>query len=249
MTIVTLPFRTELQGGQAEDIGMVLADFDAILAVLNGDIRNDNIAAAAAIAISKLAIGGTPDGTKVLRDDATWAATAAASFALLGDSLLGADTASIDLQNLPTTSKHLRWEFYGRTDRAASDDDLGVRFNNDSGANYYNQKIRANTAAITSSEGLGTTSGSALNGVPGNSATANFFGGGEGVIQHYAGTTNKKVCQASFMQISSVASGNLNRLLPGWLWNSAAAISRITFFPTGGGTVLKAGSRGTAYGF
>jgi hypothetical protein len=72
MTLVTLPFRTELSAGQPEVISRVLADMDAILAVLNGDIRNDNVAAGAAIAVAKLGISGTPTGLKFLRDDASW---------------------------------------------------------------------------------------------------------------------------------------------------------------------------------
>jgi hypothetical protein len=71
VTLVTLPYRSQLAAGQPEDIGMVLADFDAVLAVLNGDIRNDNIAAAAAIAASKLS-GYPSDVTKALLGNGTW---------------------------------------------------------------------------------------------------------------------------------------------------------------------------------
>ena len=55
MTLVTLPYITELAAGQPEDIGKVLSDLQAIVAVVNGDIRDDNVNAAAAIAASKLA--------------------------------------------------------------------------------------------------------------------------------------------------------------------------------------------------
>jgi hypothetical protein len=52
LTQISLPFN-EVLGG-LEDISHVMADFSAILAVVNGDIRNDNANAAAAIAYSKL---------------------------------------------------------------------------------------------------------------------------------------------------------------------------------------------------
>ncbi len=74
MTLVTLPYRTQLAAGQPEDVGQVLANFDAILSVLNGDIRNDNLAAAAAITASKLS-GYPADASKALRGDGTWAST------------------------------------------------------------------------------------------------------------------------------------------------------------------------------
>jgi hypothetical protein len=72
MTLVTLPYRTSLAGGQPEVIAQILADFDAILAVINGDLRNDNVSSAAGIAIPKLAISGSPTGAKFLRDDGSW---------------------------------------------------------------------------------------------------------------------------------------------------------------------------------
>jgi hypothetical protein len=53
MTLITLPFRPA--PGDPEDISQLLADFDSILNVVNGDIRNDNISPSAAIAASKLA--------------------------------------------------------------------------------------------------------------------------------------------------------------------------------------------------
>jgi hypothetical protein len=90
VTLVTLPYRTELSAGQAEDIGMVLADLDAILAVVNGDLRNDNFAAGAALSLTKMAITGTPDGTKFLRDDSSWQPVVGSEWKLIGDSLLAA---------------------------------------------------------------------------------------------------------------------------------------------------------------
>jgi hypothetical protein len=57
--------------GQPEDISVVLANFQAIAAVLNGGIDNANINAAAAIAISKLA-GYPSDASKSLKGDGTW---------------------------------------------------------------------------------------------------------------------------------------------------------------------------------
>ena len=52
MTLVTLPYNPVED--DAEDVSELMANFTAILAVLNGDIRNDNIASAAAIAASKI---------------------------------------------------------------------------------------------------------------------------------------------------------------------------------------------------
>lgn len=79
MTLVTLPYRSQLAAGQAEDIGMVLSDFDAILSVLNGDLRNDNFSASAALAASKLA-GYPADANKWLNGLGGWTAPGGGSF-------------------------------------------------------------------------------------------------------------------------------------------------------------------------
>jgi hypothetical protein len=60
-----------LVGGQPEDISVVLANFNAIAAVINGSIDNSNINVAAGIAASKLA-GFPSDSTKVLLGNGTW---------------------------------------------------------------------------------------------------------------------------------------------------------------------------------
>jgi hypothetical protein len=56
MTLITLPNRP-VPGG-AEDISQVMADFDAIVAVVNGNLDDSNIALAAAIKRAKLDFGG-----------------------------------------------------------------------------------------------------------------------------------------------------------------------------------------------
>ena len=53
MTQIVLPYRPV--AGDPEDISQVIADFDSILTVVNGDLRDDNISPSAAIQASKLA--------------------------------------------------------------------------------------------------------------------------------------------------------------------------------------------------
>src|SRR5262245_59591191 len=53
MAQVVLPFRPV--AGDPEDVSQIMADFDALLSVVNGGLQDDNIAASAAIAASKIA--------------------------------------------------------------------------------------------------------------------------------------------------------------------------------------------------
>jgi hypothetical protein len=61
-----------LVDGEAEDISQVLANFNAIAAVLNGSLDNANIANAAAIAASKLAAGSSDQILKTVGGVPTW---------------------------------------------------------------------------------------------------------------------------------------------------------------------------------
>lgn len=70
MTQVILPYRPV--AGDPEDISQVMADFDAMLNVLNGDIKNDNLAAVAAIVVAKLAAGSDGDRLETVGSTPTW---------------------------------------------------------------------------------------------------------------------------------------------------------------------------------
>jgi microcystin-dependent protein len=71
MTTYNIISPTAMVPGQPEDISVVLANFTAIAAVLNGGIDNANVNAAAAIAASKLA-GYPADASKALLGDGSW---------------------------------------------------------------------------------------------------------------------------------------------------------------------------------
>lgn len=90
MAHITLPHRPV--DGNPEDISQIIADLDAILAQVNGNIDNSNIAAAAAIALSKLA-GYPSDATKFARGDGTWAAPSSGT-ATIATTVAGLGTAA-----------------------------------------------------------------------------------------------------------------------------------------------------------
>lgn len=71
MTAFNVVNRSRLAAGQAEDVSDVLANLDAIAAVLNGGIDNSNIATTAGILASKLA-GYPTDATKILLGNGVW---------------------------------------------------------------------------------------------------------------------------------------------------------------------------------
>jgi hypothetical protein len=126
MTAYNVLSPSAMAAGQPEDISVVLGNFQAIAAIINGGLDNGNLNAAAAIAISKLA-GYPADVTKVLKGDGTWAAPASITIgltlpltptdgqeAILTDSLTVPTYAWRMRYNASSTSAY-KWEYMGGT--------------------------------------------------------------------------------------------------------------------------------------
>jgi hypothetical protein len=144
-----------LVAGQPEDIAQVLANFQAIQAVLNGGIDDVNVRSTAAINPSKF-LGYPSDPTQALFGDGLWKKQ---GLAVLYDSVVAGvvfPVASITTA-LDQTYKHLLCAWGGRTTSGALDN-LLLRFNGVATANYYWQNIQglAGTAAAGGSGGLAT---------------------------------------------------------------------------------------------
>jgi microcystin-dependent protein len=71
MTLVTYTY--ELTPGTPEDVSQVMANFNTIKGVVNGNLDNANLAAGAAIAVSKLAPGTNGDFLQTTGGVAVWA--------------------------------------------------------------------------------------------------------------------------------------------------------------------------------
>jgi hypothetical protein len=119
--------------GQAEDISVILSNFQAIAAILNGNLDNANLAPGAAIVPSKIA--GYPASAAVyLRGDGSWAAppappaiTYATTFPVTP--VDGQEHILVDSITVPTyvwrfrynagSTSPYKWEFIGGAPKAA----------------------------------------------------------------------------------------------------------------------------------
>lgn len=134
-----------------------------------------------------------------------------------------------------------------RTNRANIADGTGIRFNADSGNNYYVEGISAVGATVGSIQTLATSS-LQTGGSVGDSAPAGYFGSSEIVIPSYADATKAKTIVAKSTGPRGTGSGNIVTEVFGGFWNSLVPIYRIQLIPTAGGTLFKKGSRLTVYG-
>ena len=174
----------------------------------------------------------------------TLIAGASSGLAVIYDSLLGADTASWDIQGIPATYKHLMFQCRFKADTAADTDIALIRFNNDSGATQYDTSyFESQNGAYASTGNLSRDSGY-IAVILANSASASRSTPATVHITDYAGTTFYKSWTAT-----SAAWGATqvhNTVLHGE-WRDTSAINRITVL-LGGAAKYKAGSRLTVYG-
>ncbi len=186
----------------------------------------------------------TGDNIRALFGDKTFSGT---ERTLVGFSSLGSDTASIDLTSIDTTYSHLRLTLLLRSDRAATSDNVYLRFNNDStAADYYSYTLAFNGAALAATiiqrlAATGTGFEVSL-GAVGSTGPANEFSVLIVDLFAYAASTVNRIVTIRGYSRLSTTGGTLNAILGGGSWlNTSAAISRITILPVTGAN-FKTGS-------
>lgn len=162
--------------------------------------------------------------------------------------LLVADAASVTLSGIPATLKTLRLECSARSSEAVVANELRMRVNGNSGANYFGNFTIQQNATITPAPHSGLTYGfvgmlasaSAANGANAGTAAEIVFPAWDAP----GGRTQMNwLWKATFFD--STANSWLSQ--GGGLVNVAGPYTSITLFPSGGN--FKAGSEFTIYGW
>jgi hypothetical protein len=165
--------------------------------------------------------------------------------------VVGSPVASVTISSIPGTYQHLMLVLEIRTDNAAANDSLILRFNADAtAANYYTQYSVASAAANTVAEVLGAASTGILlnNAGVGNTGSA---GNGHAVIfiKNYASTTMRRTVTYQSYIHGGNTTGLLKMTVGGGDWtNTTNAITSLTFLPNAG-TNISANSAYELYGY
>lgn len=223
----------------------------AFVPVSTIDAKGDLLVGSANDAIDNLAVGS--DGQVLTADSAQtlgvkWAtAGGGGAISQLFDSQLGSNAANIDTGagGIATTANHLLVIMRLRTNTAATTfDDTELTFNNDTGANYSWQRLRALNTTVS---GVGLASQNFIQ-MPafGASAGSNKFTTVRFVLANYATTDQHKTFECTLAEVDADTSKMLVQHLGG-MWASTSAISRMNI-AAGGAANLITGSRVTVYG-
>jgi hypothetical protein len=139
---------------------------------------------------------------------------------------LGAD-GTFDQAGISGAYNDLLLSLVIRSAAAGTSDNPGIRFNNDSGANYYGEYAQSSAATTTGVE-RGAATGLLLGKVPAASGLASSFASMQVWISGYASTAFLKVGTFVIYDQESNVSGGRNAVAGGFQWASTLAISRVT---------------------
>ena len=214
---------------------------------------------------SPITVSGLTNGTSytftvsATNANGTSAASAASSavspsaFVLVGayDSIATATivngtTQTITFSSIPATYTHLQLRYIVRTDRTDDyADAIGIRFNSDTGSNYYRHRFE--TEGAGGAVGGTSTGTDAQYHVMGATAlcTSNVFASGVVDILDYANTSKNKTTKS----LSGVFNANAQNWMgfEGSMWNSTAAVNTIAL-KVNYGTYYSIGSTIALYG-
>lgn len=195
-------------------------------------------------ALARLPVGS--DGQILTADSAQslgvkWATPLTyAETILVANAALGSDAANIDLTSISGSYKHLILKLQLRSDRAATNDNVYVRLNNDStAANYYSYSVNdsGTTPTLSVLERLAVTATAVevRAGAVGNTGPADWMSYLEVHILNYTDTNHPRVVSLwGFLPFNNVT-GGFATIQGGGLWtNTANAVNRITILPVTG---------------
>ena len=172
---------------------------------------------------------------------------AASGFTKVGEVILAATAASIDIQNIPQSFRNLHVTYVLRGDATNTQAPGVMRLNNDGAANYDYQRFENSSgSSLITSEALAST-GMLLGYAVDASGAANKAMYGSAFIPFYSGTTFEKDVLVHAYGRFATASGNATMDITGNTWRSAAAINRITILPASGNFVAGSGACVYAY--
>jgi hypothetical protein len=153
---------------------------------------------------------------------------------------LGSTQASITFSSIPQTFTDLVLVHSLRTNRANTNEPIGMTFNG-STTNRTSRQLEGDAVAVFSGSSSDLRAGAAT----ASTATGNTFGNSAIYISNYSGNAAKS---CSVDGVSETNATNVSLLIQAALWNDTAAITSITLTMLAGGTLFSQYSSATLFG-
>jgi hypothetical protein len=149
----------------------------------------------------------------------------AATYELIASNTLTTTAASITFSSIPATYTDLVLRVSARTDRAGTNQEMRLRFNGSSSADYSNTLLQGNAGAASSERQSSQVYIARIRQVTSTDATANTFGSIEIYIPSYLSNTNKPL--SSFGADENNTENDPFVGVNAGLWSDTSAINQI----------------------
>jgi len=169
------------------------------------------------------------------------------AFELISTTVLGSAQSSVVLSSIPATYTSLQLRIVGRSANGTQFDEISLRFNADTGANYGHKYIKLETSNAPSQANATSQTAIRILGVTANTATANNFSALKIDIAGYKDAANKTSIRGFGGATDFVSSWQSNASLFNGLWNATTTVTSLTV-ATWSGSNLVAGTRVSLYG-
>lgn len=133
-------------------------------------------------------------------------------------------SSSVTFSSIPATYQHLQLRWIARSDRAAAQDFVDIRFNSDTGANYAAHLLYGDGATASAAAYVSNTSAGVIF-MPASTATASVFGTGVMDILDYANTNKYKTTR---ILGGTDINGSGRIVLGSGVWMNTAAVTTLT---------------------
>lgn len=156
---------------------------------------------------------------------------------LISEVVTSASAASVTFSSIPATYRDLEIRVRGRGTTSATEVNIDLQFNGDTGANYNSETLAIfSTGAPTSVQNVGTT---AMVGTGIAAATAPVGAAGNALINilDYRGTTFNKTTNWIGGETKANSAGNIIAWTGYGEWKSTSAITSVKVFPAAGAFV------------
>lgn len=162
----------------------------------------------------------------------------------LFETLLGSAAASVvfpkqlpspaPAMTLPNYFRELEIVYQSRGDNASKNVDVRMQANGDTAVNYADQVLFGNNNATASAQPAALTANARVGRITAATGTANYGSVGVVRIPNYALTTFAKNAIGQSTNFDTIALVDSFLLNWGWVWNSTAAMTWLTLFPSAG---------------
>ena len=158
-------------------------------------------------------------------------ASAATSYESIATVTVGSGgQATASFTSIPSTFKHLQVRVFGRGTGTGNREFISIRFNNDTGSNYWWHGLNGSGSAAdaqTSSTAVDLIK-AGFSVIPVSDAGASIFGSAIVDILDYANTSKYKTTRAIAGQDQNNTVGRLN--LVSGVWNNTTAVNRVDVY-------------------